>query len=260
MSRKSFEKKLDERPERWVESLVALAHKRGDSDAVAQRAVQLSRQLNISPWIALAVAERLITLQEARVYDRVGRCRELQAAVLDKRRPMEELRVTMPYAIHFLAMDLMNERPSSAWDVRVVIKILAGVLGKEQRTGDDEPSLRVRARPTAEYAAAVERVLSIMRRTRCDVNMALDVEAGHSTEQFALEFIQQKRALEMEERRLMAPPPDERFRFPPRRVESDVRRPVFHHGEQAPRPPASVPRDHWPREVHPPVVRDHWPK
>jgi hypothetical protein len=260
MSRKSLETKQDESAERWVESLVELAGKRGDSDAVARRAVQLSRQLNLSPWIGLAVAERLISLQEARVYDRVGRCRELRAAVLDKRRPMEELRVTMPYAPHFLAMDLMNERPSSSWDVRVVTRILTGVLGVEQRKSGDEPSLRVRTRPISEYAAAVERVLAIMRRTRCDVNMALDVEAGHTTEQFAGEFIQQKRALEMEERRLMAPPSDERFRFPPRRAESDVRRPVFHHGEHAPRPPAPVPRDHWPKDVHPPVVRDHWPK
>lgn len=247
MSRKPFEKKLEERSARWADSLVELARERGDSDAVANRAVQLSRQLNISPWIALAVAERLISLQEAQIYDRVGRCRELQAAVLDKGRPMEELRVTMPYAPHFLAMELMDQRPSSSWDVRVVVRILAGVLGAEQRLSGDEPSLKVRTRPIAEYAAAVERVMAIMRRTRCDVNMALDVEAGRTTEQFAGEFMQQKRALEAEERRLMTPPHDDRFRFPPRRAESGARRPVFHHGEHAPHPPARAPRDHWPK-------------
>ena len=260
MSRKSFEKNREDQPERWVESLVELAKRRGDSDTVAQRAVQLSRQLNISPWIALAVAERLISLQEARLFDRVGRCRELQVAVLDKRRPVSELRVTLPYAAHFLAVDLMDARPGSAWDVRVVTRILAGILGAEKKIGDEELSLQVRSRPLAEYAAAVERVLAIMRRTRCDVGMALDVEGGHTPEQFASDYMHQKRTLENEERRLMAPPVDDRFRFPPRRADSDARRPVFHRAEYPAHPPVAAPRDHWPREDHPPVVRDHWPK
>jgi hypothetical protein len=211
MTRKSFEKKAGERPERWSESLVELAKRRGGGEALAQRAVQLSRQLNVSPWIALAIAERLINLQEARVFDRVGRCRELQAAVLDKRRSMAELRVTLPYAPHFLAVDLMDARPGSGWDVRVVIRILAGVLGAEKKGSEDEPRLQIRERPLAEHAATVERVLAIMRRTRCDIAMALDVEAGHTTEQFAADYIRQKRVLEMEERRLMAPPSEDRF-------------------------------------------------
>lgn len=260
MSPKSFVKKMEERSARWVDSLVELAIRRGDTEAVAQRAVQLSRELSLSPWIALGVAERLLTLQEARELDRVGRCKELQAAVLEKRRTIAELRVTLPYAAHFLAVDLMDARPGSGWDVRVVTRILAGVLGKEKRIGEDELDLSVRSRPLEEYAAAVERVLAIMRRTRCDVNMALDVEDGHTTEQFAADFMRQKRALEIEERRMMEPPFDDRFRFPPRRGESDGRRAVFHRGEQPSRPPAAHPRDHWPREVHPPVMRDHWPK
>lgn len=260
MSRKSFEKKSEEQTERWVGALLGLAKQRGNSDAVGQRAVQLSRQLNISPWIALAVAERLISLKEAHLFDRVGRCRELQAAVLDKRRPVSELRVTLPYAAHFLAVDLMDARPGSAWDVRVVTRILAGILGAEKKIGEDELSLQVRSRPIAEYAAAVERVLAIMRRTRCDVGMALDVEAGHTPEQFASDYMHQKRTLEIEERRMMAPPLDDRFRFPQRRADSETRRPVFQRSDYPARAPAAAPRDHWPREVNPPIVRDHWPK
>jgi hypothetical protein len=247
MSRNSFEKKVGDQPERWVASLVELAQRRGNSDAVAQRAVQLSRQLSISPWIALAIAERLISLQEARVFDRVGRCKELQAAVLDKRRSMVELRMTLPYAPHFLAVDIMDARPGLAWDVRVVTRILAGVLGSEKKGAEVEPSMQIRERPLEEHAATVDRVLAVMRRTRCDVAMALDVEAGHTTEQFAADYIRQKRALEMEERRLMAPPPEDRFRFPPRRVESDSRRPMFHPGEQHSPSPSFFPRDHWPK-------------
>jgi hypothetical protein len=222
MTRKSFEKKIEDRPERWIESLVELAQRRGDGEVVAQRAVQLSRQLNISPWIALAIAERLINLEEARAFDRVGRCRELQAAVLDKRRSMAELRVTLPYAPHFLAVDLLEARPGSGWDIRMVTRILAGVLRAEKKGAEDEPSMKVRERPLEEHAATVERVLAIMRRTRCDAAMALDVEAGHTTEQFAADYIRQKRALEMEERRLMAPPPENRFTKKPvsRRVAS----------------------------------------
>ncbi len=211
MSRNSFEKKTEDRPERWVASLVELAQRRGNSNVVAQRAVQLSRQLSLSPWIALAIAEGLISVQEARVFDRVGRCKELQAAVLDKRRSMAELRVTLPYAPHFLAVDLMDARSGSGWDVRVVTRILAGVLGSEKKGAEDEPSMKIRERPREEYAATVERVLAVMRRTRCDVAVALDVEAGHTTEQFAADYIRQKRALEMEERRLMTPPPRGRF-------------------------------------------------
>ncbi len=247
MTRKSFEKKTEDRPERWIESLVELAQRRGDGDAVAQRAVQLSRQLNISPWIALAIAERLINLQEARVFDRVGRCRELQAAVLDKRRSMAELRVTLPYAPHFLAVDILDARPGSGWDIRMVTRILAGVLGAEKKGAEDEPSMQIRDRPLEEHAATVERVLAIMRRTRCDATMALDVEAGHTQEQFAADYIRQKRTLEMEERRLMAPPREDGFRFPPRRVESDDRRSMFHPREQQSPPPAFFPRDHWPK-------------
>lgn len=199
MSSKVAQRKSETRPDRWEEKLSALARQRGDSEAVSARAIQLSRQLNVSPWIALAIAERLISLEDARVLDQVGRCKELQAAILDKRRSIGELRVMMPYAAHFLAVDLSEALQPEAGDARVVIRILESVLNAEMKTVDGEMSRRVRTRSLSEYAAIVRKILGVMRRTRCDVRMALEVEAGHVTEQFAADHIRQRRRLAMEE-------------------------------------------------------------
>lgn len=192
-------KQDDVRPDRWEAKLVELARIRGDSEVVATRAIQLSRQLNISTWIALGIAERLISMKEARILDQVGRCKELQAAILDKRRTVAELRVTMPYAAHFLAVELADLMKKNAGDIRLVIRILESVLNAERKTGEDELSMRVRTRPIADYAVIVGRILGIMRRTRCEVRMALEVDAGHVTEQFAADHIRQRRRLAMEE-------------------------------------------------------------
>jgi len=260
MSQKSIEKKNEERSERWIESLVELARERGNSEAVARRAVQLSHQLNISPWIALAIAERLVTLKEAQLLDRVGRCRELQSAILDRRRPIDQLKFLMPYAAHFLAVELIESHALKKWDAREVIRILEAVLGAEKKTGDDEISFRVRILPLEDYASVVERILAIMRRTRCDVGMALDVDAGRTEEQFASDYMRQKRNLEIEERRSREPFPDERPRFPQRRS-GDDRRPVFQRPDAHPRMPLPGPaRDHWPRDPKGIPTRDHWPK
>lgn len=199
MTSKSEQKQDDVRPDRWEEKLVGLARRRGDGEAVATRAIQLSRQLNISPWIALGIAERLISLKEARILDQVGRCKELQAAILDKRRSVTELREMMPYAAHFLAVDLAAYMKKEAGDMRVVIRILESVLNAERKTDEGDLSMRVRTRPIEDYAAIVRKILGIMRRTRCEVRMALEVEAGLATEQFAADHIRQRRRLAMEE-------------------------------------------------------------
>jgi len=261
MSPTSFQKKNEARSERWVDALAELAQGRGDSRAVAMRAVHLSRQLNISPWIALGIAERLITLKEARLLDRVGRCRELQAAILDKHRTLDELRFMMPYAAHFLATELLEAYPARKWDGRLLVRILEGVLGAEKKIGEEDISFRVRSCSLEEYAAAVERIMGIMQRTRCDAGMALDVDAGRVTEVFAADLMRQKRNLEIEERRLQEPPSGESFHFPPRRTDFEMRRPVFQRPD-APRvnPSPAPARDHWPREVKAPIHRDHWPK
>ena len=245
MSSKALQKKNEGRSGRWVESLLDLARRRGDTDAVGGRAVVLSRQLNLSPWIALGIAERLITMEQARELNRVGRCKELQAAILDKRRTLEEVRSLMPYAAHFLAVELLETRKKDGWNDRVVIRILEAILGAEKKTGDDEISFRVRNRSLDGYSGIVERVMAIMKRTRCDVGMALDVDSGRMTEQFASDYMRQKRTLELEERRVKEAQrqEEEPRRFPPRRQEGgDARRPVFQRSDRL-----HAPRDHWPK-------------
>jgi hypothetical protein len=237
------------RADRWAESLKELSRSRGNPESTGTRAVQLGRQLNISPWIALGVAEGLLTLSDARLLDRVGRCRELQSAILDKRRTIEELRYQMPYAAHFLAADVQEQGRKKNWDDRTVIRILDAILGAEQRKGD-AISPKVRVLPVADYVVAVDRVVGIMRRTRCDVAMALDVDAGHTTEEFAAAYIRQKQALEREERRQrLQMSREDQPHFPRRRENSepDGRRSVFQGGErQPPRMPMTT-RDHWPK-------------
>lgn len=206
MSPKVLQKKSEVRSDRWEEKLVELARSRGDSEAVATRAVQLCRQLNISPWIALGIAERLISMKNAQILDQVGRCRELQGAVLDKHRSIDELKVMMPYAAHFLAVELAELMKSEAGDERVRIRILESVLNAELKSDDEELSRRlVRNRPLTDYATLVRKVLGIMRRTRCDVRMALEVDAGHVTEQFAADHVKQRKRLAMEEYQMNAP-------------------------------------------------------
>lgn len=225
-------KKHDLPSDRWEEKLVALARSREDSEAVAQRAIQLSRQLNLSPWIALGIAERLISLKDAKILDRVGRCKELQCAILDKHRSIPELRAMMPYAAHFLAVEVMELMKGEAGDIRVVIRILESILNAERKTDEDNLSLQVRLCPIEVYVAKVCKIVGIMRRTRCEVRMAQEVEAGHVTEQFAADHIRQRRRLAMEEYQMkMGNAQDDRPRFPVRRSEGE----------------APSRRDHWPK-------------
>lgn len=246
MKLKSSPKPEGETPRRWIEALKMLSRERGNSEAVALRALDLARQLNVAPWIALAVAERLITLKEAQVLDRAGRCKELQAAILDRRRPLAELRTRLPYASHFLAVELMDAQPARKWDMRVLTRILDGVLGSEVRTDEERMSMRVGTLPLEDYRAAVERVSGIMKRTRCDVGMALDVAAGRVDESFAADYVQRKRALEKEERQDLLPSVDVRNRFPSHRGYEPERRQVFQQTNFR-RSDVRPVRDHWPR-------------
>lgn len=245
-----------ERSGRWEQALRELAESRSQGESVATRAIGLVRQLNLAPWIALAVAERIVTLQEARELDRVGRCKELQPAVLDRRRSLADLRSLLPYAAHFLAVDLLDAYPGRGWEIRSVIRILDGVLARERQLDGDTPCLLVRRHALGHYLAAVERVLGLMKRTRCDAGMALDIDAGRVTEEFAVEHGQRRRALEAEERQAAH---EETFHYPPRRGRTEVRRPQFQHGARDASAPG-VARDHWPREVPGHLTRDHWPR
>jgi hypothetical protein len=193
------------RSERWIDGITQLAEQRGDDGSVVRRAVSLCRELNLAPWIALAVAERLITLKEARIVDRASRCRELQEAVLEKRLPLADLMQRLPYAAHFLAADLMDHVRQPEWDVRRVTAILERVLGSERKFGGAEVSVKVRHRSVGEYAEVVRRILGIMERTHCDVAMGVDVELGRLTEDYVTGYVRQKRRLEREEREAMEP-------------------------------------------------------
>jgi len=246
MSETADQKRAGERSARWAEALAVTARERGDSEATAQRAIRLCRELNIAPWIALGVAERLITLKDAQLFDRVGRCRELQPAILDKRIPLDELRTTLPYAAHFLAVELLEFRRFEKVEMRLMVRILDGILAAERNLGNEQVTARVRSRSVEDYAAAAEAVLGLMRRTRCDAGMALDVHQGRTTEAFVLDYMRQKRRLEAEER--AAAEEAMRPRFPRSHNDGELRdrRPSFGHG---PRPGAMPPvrRDHWPR-------------
>lgn len=196
----------DRRSERWMEGLRELATGRGDGEAVWRRAVDLTRQLNIAPWLALALAERLVTLKDVPLLDRASRCDELQAGVLDKRLSIAELRTTLPYAAHLLAVELVDKLGRADWELNKVTLAAEGLLGMERRMGADGLPLPVRTRSVEEYAEAVKRVRRLIERTGCSMPMALDVEAGRLTEEYVVQYARQRRRLVQDEIREMAPP------------------------------------------------------
>jgi hypothetical protein len=205
------------RSERWIDGIRDLARRRGDGDAVWQRAVALTRELNIAPWLALAVAERLVSLQDARILDRAGKCEELQAAVLDQRKPLSELRTTLPYAPYLLAVDLVERLGRADWELRKVTSVAEGLLNQEKRVGEEGSLLPVRTRSLDDYVAAVKRVRRLVEVTGCNLRMALDVEAGRLTEDYVQQYTRQRRRLVREEGLQDATSsPRSRPGFPPR--------------------------------------------
>lgn len=199
MTSKSHLKTDSSRSERWIEGIRDLARRRGDGDAVWQRAVALTRQLNIAPWIALAVAERLVSLKDARLLDRAGKCVALQEAVLDQRKPLAELKTALPYAPHLLAVELVDLLGRTDWEMRKVTSVAEGLLNQEKRADEKGGLLPVRTRSLEEYAVAVRRVRRLIEVTGCNLRMALDVEAGRLTEDYVQQYTRQRRRLVREE-------------------------------------------------------------
>jgi hypothetical protein len=199
MTPKSDFKTPAQRSDRWIEGIRKLASRRGDADAVWQRAVDLTRQLNIAPWLALAIAERRVSLKEASLLDRAGKCEALQAAVLDQHLTLAELRTTLPYAPHLLAAELVERLGRDDWELRKVTAVAAALLDQEKRPDGKGKLLPVRTRSLDEYATAVKRVRRLIERTGCNMRMALDVEAGRLTEDYVLMYTQQRRRLVREE-------------------------------------------------------------
>lgn len=203
------------RSRRWEEGVTRLAMERGDSPAVAQRAIALTRQMNIAPWVALAVAERLVDLKDAWLLDRAGRCKELPAAVLDRKLSLEQLRVTLPYAPHFLAVELQPLLRDKDWSQRELTGVVGQLLKAEAQRNEDGEVLPVRTRTLAEYAAVVERMNQLMRETRCGMAMAMDVALGRLAESLVRQNLAHRRRLVQESREQMMESP--RRPFPGRR-------------------------------------------
>lgn len=193
------------RSERWVQGIRELARNRGDGEAVWRRAVALTRELNLAPWVGLAVAEGLISLEDASLLDRAARCADLQAAVLDKRKGVNELRHSMPYAPYLLAVELVDLLGRANWDLRKVTAVTKGLLGQKLPAGAGGTQGPVRTKSLEEYAAAVKRVRALVERTGCTLRMALDVEAGLLSESYVRQYLQQRRRLVQEERNAQTP-------------------------------------------------------
>jgi hypothetical protein len=164
--------------ERWLAPLAELAARRGVSDGVVRRAAAIARELRISPWIALGVAEGLVRMADAETLDRAARCHALQTAVLDRRMGLEALRHALPYAPFLLAADLTGHFGPERCGPRESLAIAEGLLAAERRTGASGAPAVVRTRPFDEYAAAVGRIADLRRSEGFDFETALQVATG----------------------------------------------------------------------------------
>jgi len=187
--------------ERWIAAVAELARERGDGDAVWRRAVEITRRLNVAPWIGLAVAERRITLADAAQLERAARCQALQSAVLDKHKPLAELLTTFPYASYFLAADLAEAAAQRDWTSREAIPIAEALLTLEKRLDEEGRPLPVRRHPLAEYVAAAGRMRALIAQTGCEAAMAADVEQGKSDVAFVRAYMRQRNWFENPRRR-----------------------------------------------------------
>jgi hypothetical protein len=199
MTEKTNHKEKPGRSDRWIDGVKELARSRGDADAVWRRAVEITRQLNIAPWIALGVAERIIALKDAPVLDRAARCGELQAAVMDKRKGLAELRIAMPYAAYLLAVELVDRLGREDWELRKVTAAAEGLLNEEKKLDGNGVPLPVRTKSVEEYAVAVKRIRRLVERTGCSLAMAVEVEVGRLTEAYVEQYVRQRRRLVQEE-------------------------------------------------------------
>lgn len=162
----------------WRQSLAVLASQRGDSDAVLGRAVALCRQLGVSPWIALGVAEGRITLADAALLDRAAKCKSLQAAVLDHGQTVAQLRTQWPYAPYFLAADLRAALQSASLRMTDSVTLATGLLERERVRDEEGRQSPVNLQPFDTYLARARQVLEFMRREGVDLATALAIEGG----------------------------------------------------------------------------------
>jgi hypothetical protein len=164
--------------ERWIASLAALAAQRGAGPACLERAVTLCRQLGISPWIALAVAEGKVRLADAAALDRAAKCKQLQSAILDKGLTLEAVRTTLPYAPYFLAAELQAALRGALPRMSAAVALAAGLLKGERAARAGGAARAVRRRPFEDYRAQAERILELQRREALDLDLAIEVATG----------------------------------------------------------------------------------
>lgn len=163
---------------RWEEALTSLATERGDASNVLARAILLCRELRISPWIALAVAEGKVRLAEAAPLDRAAKCKPLQDAVLNRGLTLAQARVTMPYASYFLAAEL-RVRPDFPFPrVTESVAVAQGLLAREERVTPEGERAAVRHRSLEEYAADARRVAALRQGRGYDLAVAIEVATG----------------------------------------------------------------------------------
>ena len=189
---------MDNSSERWLQSLIDLAGRRGDPEPVWRRAADICRNLNLAPWIALGVAERLISLQDAALLDRAARCKELQAAVLDQRKSLADLRTALPYAPYLLAAELVDRLGRATWRLPEALEVARALLLRERQMNDDGTRKPVRQRSFEDYAAAAERIRTLMERERCDLPTAINVETGMLDPKMLREYTRRKRSADSE--------------------------------------------------------------
>ncbi len=156
----------DSPDERWSESLRELAAARHDALAVVRRAEDLVRQLKLSPWIALGVAERLIPLADAEGLDRAARCKQLRDAVLVERRPLAELRVRFPWAPFMLASDLWPRMRTAGWTMHDLTDACRSMLRSEVTSREDGSPSPMRVKSLDEYQALLGQVQQRRRQDR----------------------------------------------------------------------------------------------
>ncbi len=156
----------DRTDERWSESLRELAAARHDGLAVVRRAEELVRQLKLSPWIALGVAERLIPLADAEGLDRAARCKQLRDAVLVERRPLSELRVRFPWAPYMLASDLWPRMRTAGWTMHDLTEACRTMLRSEVTSLEDGSPSPMRVKTLDQYQALLGQVQQRRRQDR----------------------------------------------------------------------------------------------
>lgn len=156
----------DRQDERWIESLRELAAARNDAPAIVQRAEELVRQLKLSLWIALGVAERLIPLADAEGLDRAARCKQLRDAVLVERRPLSELRVHFPWAPYMLASDLWPRVRAAGWTMHDLTDACRSMLRSEVTSREDGSPTPMRVKSLDEYQRLLGQIQQRRRQDR----------------------------------------------------------------------------------------------